>query len=172
MVYCNLCYENPSLEILSADSNHSIRSRSRIEQGELLLLEHALSSDSPADLVNIVCQNKELWQWLCPRQVQYEQRDHAVGTTKVSSNAFHVNSLYVLGKYTSCMNHRCNPNACVVHTQIHGSLVPITFMAVYALEPIEADQEIVIMYSASVGHTPNGYHDFTCDCSLTEEFSL
>jgi hypothetical protein len=170
MVYCNLCYQNPSVEIISEENNHSIKSRARIEQGELLLLEHAISSETPAHLVNIVSQNKELWQWLCPRGlVDYGDRNHAIGTTKVSSNAFRANGLYVLGKYTSCMNHRCQPNACVVHTQFHGFLIPITFMAIYALETIMADEEIMIMYSPSVGHSPNEYHDFTCDCSLTEE---
>jgi hypothetical protein len=121
------------------------------------------------NLVNVINQNFELWEWLCPREVNFDQRTVEISTTKVSSNAFSKNGLYILGKYSSCMNHSCKPNACVIHTHLYGCLVPITFMATYALETIEPFHEVEIMYSPSVGHTPNEYHHFTCNCSLTDE---
>jgi hypothetical protein len=172
MVYTNLCYKNPSVDIIVSKGNnyHSLRSNStKINRGELLLLEHSISTDQPVNLVNVIHQNIELWEWLCPRESQFNQRTVEISTAKVSSNAFSKNSLYILGKYSSCMNHSCQPNACVIHTHLYGFLIPITFMATYALETIEPDQEIQIMYSSSVGHTPNEYHHFTCNCSLTDE---
>lgn len=88
----------------------------------------------------------------------------------MTSNVFQYNNLSILNKYISCINHCCNYNSIGLFIQFNNFNIPIIFMAIYAIRDIEENEEIFIMYGSNVGHDDNNkYHNFHCNCGLTDE---
>ena len=191
-MYTNLLYKNPSIEIINQNNYLSVICTSLIplEEGSLLLLEHSLSSSNSAEIVNIINQNRDLYSFLCPRETSFSCRSIDISLNKVRSNLFQFNSLYLIGRYLSCVNHSCLVNSIVIYITIKSSFsIPIVIMAVYAIKTIDFNEEIVIMYGPNIGHSHNSeleekkeetkeeknennnitYHSFICNCQLNKE---
>jgi hypothetical protein len=167
-MYTNVIHFHTNAIVDFNENYTSMRAQNNIDEGDLILIEHTISSADAAVLVNVVQQNKDLYNWLCPREISFDTRNPEICTTKVRSNSFRTNEMFVLGKYLSTINHSCDPNAFVTSTNISQFTIPITFMIVYALRDIPAGEEIQFMYGATVGHGENEYHDFHCVCTKTD----
>lgn len=171
-MYSNLLYKNNSIEIINLNNYYSIKSINSIPSNTLLLLEHSLSSlTSINNIINIVNQNKDLYSFLCPREINYNNKNNNISINKVTSNIFQYNQLYILNKYISCLNHSCLCNCLILYTIINNNLnIPIVFMSVYSIRDINKDEELTIMYGVNIGHDENNkYHHFSCNCGLTKE---
>jgi hypothetical protein len=167
--YTNIVYQNPKVEVIVSDDYASLRTKSAIECGDLIMIEHVIVANDPAIVVNIVSQNEELYRILYPRHPN-EQRSTDNATSKVMSNMFRIEGNYALGKTISMINHNCNPNALCTHSTIDAFDIPVSFLIVYALRDIPDGEEICIMYSTTVGHEDtNTYHTFHCNCNQTLE---
>lgn len=158
-----MIFQSPHFKVIKDGNYASVLVSENICRGDILLIEHAIVSDDIAKVVNIVNQNSSMYDKLCPRDLDLVKCVD-IATKKVASNMFRTDDLYALGKQVSMINHGCSPNAMVTYTHIRGFKIPISFMIVYAIEDICADEEVTIMYGSNVGHDSNEYHNFQCDC--------
>lgn len=169
MSYTNIVFQHPGFQVTKTDGYASCIAASKISQGDVLLVEHALVSTDIVKIVNIVTQNSDIYLTLCPHERDGESRNPDVATKKVASNMFRADDLFALGARVSMMNHSCSPNAMVTYTHVRGYSIPISLIVVYAVRDIEENEEICIMYGPKVGHEQNSYHDFECHCAKSDE---
>lgn len=166
MQYTNTVYQNPGVDIRFIVDYGCIKANRKIFRGDLILVEQVLAARDATSIVNIVSQNDSLFIDLCPRKTD-ELKNVGNAANKVASNMFRTNDVYALGRTISMINHSCTPNSLCTFTHFKGFDIPITFIIIYAINDINAEDEVSIMYSPSVGHVENDYHNFTCNCTKT-----
>ena len=161
--YTNLIFKNRKIYIDTNDNeNHKVIASEDINEGDILLIEHLASNESPTKIIIYVKHNKELFDNLYPRPRTYEYEDRAKGsatekeveklaTEKVQKNVFdiHMNSgghYYAIGIYVSKFNHNTNHNTCMRIENIGDKNRQLCYVAITANHNIQKGSEITINY--------------------------
>ncbi len=159
----------------SNEHNHRVRATAPIAAGELLMLEHVVSSShSEAYIMTCVDDDAVLRESLAPRHNAGNDDDDDISAItrlvkKCRNNMFMLGQHYKLGDAVSRFNHACAPNV-VVHgldlVTPNNDQLSIGVIVALSRLPIAAGAELFVCYCSASGHDDNEHWGFRCNCTV------
>lgn len=155
-------YKNRDVEFVFRDGSYSVRAKSDIPAGTLVLLEHVVYGNM-ADMYSAVMTDTVLLESLYPREK--DASDHE----KIHMNVFGFeDNVLVLGDKISKFNHCCRPNSYLTHGDTIGD--DRTY-AVFAFARVKRGEELTFDYTnghSEAHDTMKNQHGYSCKCTAED----
>jgi hypothetical protein len=185
--YTNLVFINSNVELQTNDKNErKMITKSKLKQGDGIIIEHSMEGEKWF-LRNAIAASSVLFNSLAPRGTKWfpkfisadlNDEEKLIVSQKLNRNSFaSINdkdsqTRACLGIWTSAFNHSCNPNAGFGSSKLKpysNGFIPV-FGFVIALNNIEANTEVTLMYSPQAGHDEKliKQYEFECKCEKSD----
>lgn len=167
--YIGTVYLNPSIVIREENNYKSVIAVNDIAFGELLIIEHALSST--ADICQTIIEHNEyLFDEYYPRKEKWIDNNERQPNSreKINHNSFahDKGDNLIMGDMIVKINHSCDQNCAVFFREDYNiSGTSILFIELYSIRKIKRDTELTISYGPKTSHE----RDFVCNCGKTLE---
>jgi hypothetical protein len=150
----NTIFKNRKISFEVKDNDYRfVKANEDINEDELLLIEHVITSDNETILKTHIKYDNNLLKNLYPRNeddiiINEDDVLNKICCEKLQKNCFGGNDIILLGKDISNFNHSITPNARYCFIEIINDMieVKITILYVYSIEKIKKNIEVFINY--------------------------
>lgn len=150
----NTIFKNRKISFEIKDNDYRfVKVNEDINEDELLLVEHVITSDNEIILKTNIKYDNNLLKNLYPRNyndiiVNDDDVLNKICCEKLQKNCFGWNDIMLLGKDISNFNHSITPNARHCHVKLCYDMieVEICILYVYSIEMIKKNTEVFINY--------------------------
>lgn len=154
-------------------SHRTLRVCAPVAADTLLLVEHCLSGSKDAVSLGIAA-DRVLFDTLAPRGAVNRTKHEGLIKAKMNVFASPIRQEWVVSRVISAASHSCKPN-CIVSfilrdvKTVEGLIFPCDCMYLYAIQNLEAGEELTIAYATRSQIHSEAVAGFQCACDAPPE---
>ena len=159
----NNIFKSDNILFKNENDYRSVFSKKFIPSGKILLVEHAFNTKDLTVMENMINFNKELFNNLYPRDVEWSKNNSIdLIRKKIKHNCFGENEFCILNDISQ-FNHSKNPNAIVKFAIIPFFHFKIYIACIISIADINSDSEIFIKYNNTISFEEKNENKFEND---------